>query len=191
MPASARIEGVPVILVTGGAGFIGANFVLDWIRETGEQVVNLDVLTYAGNLENLASLRDDPRHRFVRGDICDRALVDDLLKTTSPRAIVHFAAESHVDRSILGPEAFCAPTCRARSRCSRPRAPIGRALQAPPATPSASSTCRPTRSTARSSRRPRRSPSATVRAQQPVLGLQGSLRPSGPRLAPHLRAARS
>lgn len=95
-----------MILVTGGAGFIGANFVLDWISVVGEPVVNLDKLTYAGNLETLSSLAGDPRHIFVRGDICDRALVDDLLATHRPRAIVHFAAESHVDRSIHGPGDF-------------------------------------------------------------------------------------
>jgi dTDP-glucose 4,6-dehydratase len=95
-----------MILVTGGAGFIGANFVLDWIEATGEPVVNLDALTYAGNLANLKSLAQDPRHIFVQGDIGDRALVDKLLKDHQPRAIVHFAAESHVDRSIHGPGAF-------------------------------------------------------------------------------------
>ena len=95
-----------MILVTGGAGFIGANFVLDWIEATGEPVVNLDALTYAGNLANLKSLAQDRRHIFVQGDIGDRALVDQLLKDHQPRAIVHFAAESHVDRSIHGPGAF-------------------------------------------------------------------------------------
>jgi dTDP-glucose 4,6-dehydratase len=95
-----------MILVTGGAGFIGANFVLDWIEATGEPVVNLDALTYAGNLANLKSLAHDSRHIFVQGDIGDRALVDQLLKEHQPRAIVHFAAESHVDRSIHGPGAF-------------------------------------------------------------------------------------
>jgi len=100
MPASEKI------LVTGGAGFIGANFVLDWLRETGESVVNLDKLTYAGNLENLAALEGDARHVFVRGDIGDRALMDRLLAEHRPRAIVHFAAESHVDRSIHGPGEF-------------------------------------------------------------------------------------
>ena len=94
------------ILVTGGAGFIGSNFVLDWLRQSDEPVVNLDVLTYAGNPENLASLDGDARHIFVKGDICDRALVDSLLAEHQPRAIVHFAAESHVDRSISGPGAF-------------------------------------------------------------------------------------
>ncbi|WP_431263454.1 dTDP-glucose 4,6-dehydratase [Roseateles chitinivorans] len=94
------------ILVTGGAGFIGSNFVLDWFKTSDEPVVNLDALTYAGNLENLASLKDDARHVFVQGDICDRALIDQLLATHRPRAIVHFAAESHVDRSIHGPGAF-------------------------------------------------------------------------------------
>ena len=95
-----------MILVTGGAGFIGANFVLDWIAATGEPVVNLDALTYAGNRENLASLDADPRHHFVQGDILDRALLDELLARHRPRAIVHLAAESHVDRSIHGPAAF-------------------------------------------------------------------------------------
>ena len=94
------------ILVTGGAGFIGANFVLDWLRETAESVVNLDKLTYAGNLENLTALEGDARHVFVRGDIGDRALMDRLLAEHRPRAIVHFAAESHVDRSIHGPGEF-------------------------------------------------------------------------------------
>ncbi|MCV2365080.1 dTDP-glucose 4,6-dehydratase [Paucibacter sp. DJ1R-11] len=94
------------ILVTGGAGFIGSNFVLDWLAQSEETVVNLDLLSYAGNLENLASLQGDTRHVFVQGDICDRALVDRLLSEHRPRALVHFAAESHVDRSISGPGAF-------------------------------------------------------------------------------------
>jgi len=94
------------ILVTGGAGFIGANFLLDWLSASDEPVVNLDALTYAGNLASLDSLRGDARHRFVHGDIRDRALVDRLLSEHRPRAILHFAAESHVDRSIHGPEAF-------------------------------------------------------------------------------------
>ena len=97
-----------MIFVTGGAGFIGSNFVLDWLGQSDEGVVNLDKLTYAGNLDNLASLRGDSRHHFVRGDICDGALVLALLKQHRPRAIVHFAAESHVDRSILGPAEFIA-----------------------------------------------------------------------------------
>jgi dTDP-glucose 4,6-dehydratase len=95
-----------MILVTGGAGFIGSNFVLDWLAKVGEPVVNVDKLTYAGNLQNLAAVANDARHVFVRADICDRAAIDALLVQYRPRAIVHFAAESHVDRSILGPEAF-------------------------------------------------------------------------------------
>ncbi len=95
-----------MILVTGGAGFIGSNFVLDWIAATGEPVLNLDALTYAGNLRNLASLQNDPRHVFVHGDICDRPLLDRLFAEHRPRAVLHFAAESHVDRSIHGPAAF-------------------------------------------------------------------------------------
>lgn len=94
------------ILVTGGAGFIGSNFVLDWIGQVGEPVVTLDALTYAGNLQNLQALQGDARHTFVQGDICDRALVERLLAAHRPRALLHFAAESHVDRSIHGPGAF-------------------------------------------------------------------------------------
>ena len=94
------------VLVTGGAGFIGSNFVLSWLQATGSSVVNLDLLTYAGNPANLASLQPDPRYRFVRGDICDSATVGAILEKHRPRAIIHFAAESHVDRSIVSPEAF-------------------------------------------------------------------------------------
>jgi len=94
------------ILVTGGAGFIGANFVLDWLEQEGSPVVNLDLLTYAGNRANLQQVRGDPRHRFVQGDIADAELVGTLLRQHAVRAVVHFAAESHVDRSIHGPEAF-------------------------------------------------------------------------------------
>ena len=95
-----------MILVTGGAGFIGSNFVLRWLGETDEPLVNLDKLTYAGNPGNLSAIADDPRHRFVHGDIADRALVSELLRLHQPRAIVNFAAESHVDRSIDGPGEF-------------------------------------------------------------------------------------
>src|SRR5512133_1042920 len=95
-----------MILVTGGAGFIGSNFVLDWLAQSDEPVVNLDKLTYAGNLENLASLAGNPGHRFVKGDIADFDLVSQLLTANRPRAVINFAAESHVDRSIHGPEDF-------------------------------------------------------------------------------------
>jgi dTDP-glucose 4,6-dehydratase len=95
-----------MILVTGGAGFIGANFVLDWLAQSDETVINLDALTYAGNRENLASLSGDGRHIFVQGDIADSILVTSLLARHQPRAIINFAAESHVDRSIHGPEDF-------------------------------------------------------------------------------------
>ena len=95
-----------MILVTGAAGFIGANFVLDWLAQSAEPVVNLDKLTYAGNLETLASLQGDERHVFVQGDIGDSALMDSLLAKHQPRAVINFAAESHVDRSIHSPEDF-------------------------------------------------------------------------------------
>jgi dTDP-glucose 4,6-dehydratase len=95
-----------MILVTGGAGFIGSNFVLDWLAQHDEPVVNLDALTYAGNLNNLRPLEGDPRHIFVHGNIGDAALLSELFARYQPRAVVNFAAESHVDRSIHGPEDF-------------------------------------------------------------------------------------
>ena len=95
-----------MLLITGGAGFIGSNFVLDWLAQSDEPIVNLDKLTYAGNLQTLTSLQGDPRHTFVQGDIGDRALVERLLAEHRPRAVISFAAESHVDRSIHGPGEF-------------------------------------------------------------------------------------
>lgn len=95
-----------MLLVTGGAGFIGSNFVLDWLSQTTEVIVTLDLLTYAGNRRNLASLDADSRHRFVQGDIGDAAMLTRLFNELRPRAVINFAAESHVDRSILGPDAF-------------------------------------------------------------------------------------
>ena len=94
------------VLITGGAGFIGANFVLDWVANSDEKIVNLDKLTYAGNLESLASLKNNPQHVFVQGDIGDAALLSKLLAEHQPRAVLNFAAESHVDRSIHGPGEF-------------------------------------------------------------------------------------
>lgn len=95
-----------MILVTGGAGFIGSNFILDWLAQHDEPVLNLDKLTYAGNLDNLASLKEDKRHIFVQGDIGDKSFVSSLLEKYQPRAVINFAAESHVDRSISGPDDF-------------------------------------------------------------------------------------
>ena len=95
-----------MILVTGGAGFIGSNFILNWLRENNEPVINLDKLTYAGNLENLASLKGDTRYVFVEGDIGERVCIEKLLAQYQPRAVINFAAESHVDRSIHGPGEF-------------------------------------------------------------------------------------
>ena len=95
-----------MILVTGGAGFIGTNFILDWLTQSDEEIINLDNLTYAGNLENLAPLKDDKRHIFIKGDICDSTLIISLLTKYKPRAIINLAAESHVDRSITEPEGF-------------------------------------------------------------------------------------
>jgi dTDP-glucose 4,6-dehydratase len=95
-----------IILVTGGAGFIGSNFVMQWLQTTDSAVVNLDLLTYAGNRGNLVSVAQNSHHVFVQGDICDAELVASLLQKHRPRAVVHFAAESHVDRSIISPDAF-------------------------------------------------------------------------------------
>ena len=94
------------ILVTGGAGFIGSNFVLDWLALVGSPLVNLDKLTYAGNLQNLTSVAQHPAYSFEQGDICDQPFIDRLFDRYQPRALLHFAAESHVDRSLAGPEAF-------------------------------------------------------------------------------------
>ncbi|MBR7963251.1 dTDP-glucose 4,6-dehydratase [Burkholderia vietnamiensis] len=95
-----------MILITGGAGFIGANFVLDWLNQSDEAVLNVDKLTYAGNFRTLKSIEHHPQHTFARVDICDRAALDALFAQARPRAVVHFAAESHVDRSIHGPADF-------------------------------------------------------------------------------------
>lgn len=94
------------ILVTGGSGFIGSNFILDWVAQSGERIINLDILSYAGNLDNLVSLQGDSRHEFIQGDIGNFELVSSILSQHQPRAVVNFAAESHVDRSIHGPEDF-------------------------------------------------------------------------------------
>lgn len=94
------------IFITGGAGFIGSNFVLDWLRHHDEPIINLDKLTYAGNVDNLAALQGDARHTFVRADLSDGPVIAQLLDKHRPRAVIHFAAESHVDRSIQDPEAF-------------------------------------------------------------------------------------
>lgn len=95
-----------MILITGGSGFIGSNFVLNWITSTNEPILVLDKLTYAGNINNLESVRHHPNFEFIRGDICDQTLICDLLKKYQPRALLNFAAESHVDRSIHSPDAF-------------------------------------------------------------------------------------
>jgi len=94
------------LLVTGGSGFIGSNFILDWLQHSDEPVINLDLLTYAGNPENLTAISDDPRYTFVKGDIGDTELLHGLLAVHRPHALINFAAESHVDRSILGPDDF-------------------------------------------------------------------------------------
>ena len=178
------------VLVTGGAGFIGSNFVLDWIAATGESVVNLDALTYAGNRENLASLDGDARHLFVQGDIRDRPLLDALFARHRPRAVIHFAAESHVDRSIHGPAAFVKTNVlgtftlleAARQHwtgLAETERSAFRFLHV--STDEVYGSLRPDA--------PAFTESHPLRAEQPVLGQQGGERPPGARLAPHLRPA--
>src|SRR5580704_14296073 len=104
--SSTSASGRAPVVVTGGCGFIGSNFVLDWLANEGSPVVNLDALTYAGNPANLAAVAHDPRYTFVHGNICDPELLEKIFSEHRPSAVVHFAAESHVDRSILGPDAF-------------------------------------------------------------------------------------
>ena len=180
-----------MILVTGGAGFIGSNFVLDWLENHDEHVINLDALTYAGNLANLESLQGDPRHVFQHGDIGDRdAGRRDAAQTHRPRAIVNFAAESHVDRSILGPGAFLKTNIEGTFNLLEAARAYYATLEGDD---KASfrflhvSTDEVYGSLTRRRRAVHRD--APVRAEQPVLGEQGRQRPPGARLAPHLRPA--
>ena len=179
-----------MLLVTGGAGFIGSNFVLSTLAATGEPVVNLDKLTYAGNERNLASLKGDARHTFVRGDICDRDLVGELLRRHRPRAIVHFAAESHVDRSITGPAAFVQTNVtgtfslleEARALFETLSAHREEGLPLPP------------RLHGRGIRNPRAGRSGVhrgdaLRAEQSLRGVQGGVGPPGACVPSHLRPA--
>ncbi len=141
-------------LVTGGAGFIGSNFVLQWLKREKAALVNLDRLTYAGNLANVASVSDNPRYAFAHGDINDRELVGALLAKHQPAAIVHFAAESHVDRSILGPEEFIQTNVQTvHFRCWKKPERTGRsACRKMKSRAFGSFMCRPTRCTGHSGR---------------------------------------
>ena len=176
------------ILVTGGSGFIGSNFILQWIKEEGTPVVNLDKLTYAGNPRNLLQVSSDPRYSFIQGDVCDRELLRELFKLHQPRAIVHFAAESHVDRSIHGPDDFVRTNVygtfclleEARAYCEglkeqdRETIPLSSCIDRRSvriAGPERSSVLR----------------DHTVCAQQPVFRFQGGRGPPGAGLPPHLR----
>jgi NAD(P)-dependent dehydrogenase (short-subunit alcohol dehydrogenase family) len=137
------------LFVTGGAGFIGSALVRLLLDQTDWQVVNIDKLTYAGNLESLADLVDHPRHVFSRTDICDRPALDALFATHGPAGVIHLAAESHVDRSIHGPGDFIQTNINGTTRCSKQRVPIGQRWRPTPRPRSVSITYRPTRSSAR------------------------------------------
>ncbi len=179
------------ILVTGGAGFIGSNFVLRWIETVGTPVVNLDLLTYAGNPENLAALEDDNRYQLVRADICDPEAVAAALNTHRPRAIVHFAAESHVDRSIVDPGAFIHTNVQGTYTLleqarrywidARRRGKSGFPLSA----------CFHRRGLRDAfSRGSGVFRNHSVRAQQPLRGFEGSVRSPRTRLLPYIQASR-
>ena len=178
------------ILVTGGAGFIGANYILNWMGRESAPVVNLDKLTYAGNLQSLVAIADNSRYRFVQGDIGDGDLVARLLAQHQPTAIVHFAAESHVDRSIHGPGGLHPDQYRRHVPVagSGARLLAGAARRRKSRLPLSACVHRRGVRLARSGR------SGVFRnhgvcAQQPLLGLQGGVRSSGARLPPHLRPA--
>jgi hypothetical protein len=178
-----------MILVTGGAGFIGANFVLDWLAQSDEGLINLDKLTYAGNRENLAALAGDPRHIFVHGDIGDSDLTSRLLSQHQPRAIINFAAESHVDRSIHGPEDFIQTNIVGTFHLLEACAATG-AVCLTTADRLSLSACLDRRSlwlAGQGGGGLQRN--APLRTEQPLLGEQGGERPSGARLPPHLWSA--
>jgi dTDP-glucose 4,6-dehydratase len=179
-----------MLFVTGGAGFIGSNFILSSLGISDEPILNLDKLTYAGNLHNLDALRGDARHVFLRGDICERVLVRQALERHRPRAIVHFAAESHVDRSILGPAEFIRHQHRRHLEPAGGSARLlggaaGRGARRLPL----SSTSRPTRCTAASALPTRRSAKPRPTRRTAPTRLQGRFRSPGARLPSHLRPA--
>ena len=178
------------ILVTGGAGFIGSAVCRHLVGDLGHEVVNLDKLTYAACLASLDPIADDPRYRFEQADICDRPALDRILAATAPDAVMHLAAESHVDRSITGAADFIADQYRRHLPAARggPRL-LGRAARGAARAPSASSTSRPTRSTARSGPTGAVHRDDALRSVLALFGVEGCLGPSRDRLAAHLRPA--
>ena len=178
------------ILVTGGAGFIGSNFILQWLASEPTPVINLDKLTYAGNLANLETVSGNERYKFVHGDIVDRKLVGDLIRREHPRAIVHFAAESHVDRSISGPDDFVRTNVNGTFSLLEEARAYWNGLE-----PQHKSDFRFLHIStdevygSLGDSDPAFTETTAVRAQQPVLGFQGGFGSSRPGLSSHLWTA--
>ena len=178
------------IVVTGGAGFIGSNFILQWLAVEPSPVINLDRLTYAGNPANLESVSADPRYRFVQGDIGDPTLVQELLQRHQPRAIVHFAAESHVDRSIHGPDDFVRTNINGTSALLQEARAYWNDLAGEHKSQfrflqiSTDEVYGSLKAEDPPFRRDQR-----LCAQQPIFGVESFCRPSGSRLPSHLRTA--
>jgi dTDP-glucose 4,6-dehydratase len=186
-----------LIIVTGGAGFIGSNFILQWIAAEPARILNLDKLTYAGNLNNLRAVEGHPRYRFEQGDIVDRDCLRNLLRREQPRAIVHFAAESHVDRSIHGPDDFVRTNVNGTFNLLEEARAYWSALPEPDrasfrflhvSTDEVYGSLGPSDP---AFQRPGLQRDHSLRAQQPVLRVQSGFRSSGPRLSPHLWPPRS
>ena len=174
------------ILITGGCGFIGSAVVRFLVRQTEHRIINLDRMTYAASEEALEHARNHPRHTLVRADIADASAVSQIFATHQPDAVMHLAAESHVDRSIDGPGEFVRPMWSAPSSCSMPHANTTPRFHPTAATPSASTTSPPTRCSGRSAVTIPVYRNDALRSAQPLFGQQGSVGSPRACLAPHL-----